>query len=214
MPRSSALPNPPQCPATDAGSAKTTRPPHQNLLFGFNNPFARLAGFSGRERTPLPRYEQSDDLHRPDSSRSGHGRTRRVQSRRGDRSRTSYSPTWRRDRSRRNRARARCRPAVSCAEQVCLGCAVSALRNRPSSDARGTHMRRRCRESLSAYPLTIPRHLTTSAPARPRVPRPPGMRPGSPGVRHTNDPPNTSAPNARPPNRTAIPDPTAMRSAT
>jgi hypothetical protein len=36
-----------------------------HLLLVFNNPFARLAGFSGRERTPLPRYEQSEDLHRP-----------------------------------------------------------------------------------------------------------------------------------------------------
>src|SRR5271156_3818342 len=36
-----------------------------HLLLVFNNPFARLAGFSGRERTPLPRYEQSENLHRP-----------------------------------------------------------------------------------------------------------------------------------------------------
>jgi hypothetical protein len=36
-----------------------------HLLLVFNNPFARLAGFSGRERTPLPRYEQSEDLQRP-----------------------------------------------------------------------------------------------------------------------------------------------------
>src|ERR1700757_3473253 len=45
------------------GSACTLGLSH--LLLVFNNPFARLTGFSGRERTPLPRYEQSEDLHRP-----------------------------------------------------------------------------------------------------------------------------------------------------